>query len=192
MLLKTLNLQVIMMKISIENETQRLRVVLVGIANNLGGTPKEEECYDPKSREHVKAGTFPVEKDCIKEVNSLVQLFKKYKVEVLRPQNIKGLNQIFPRDIAFAIDNKLVISNVIKDRQEEVSAIYEVLNQIAKENIIIMPEDVRAEGGDVIPWNDYIFVGYSKKEDFEDYIVARTNKAVYTKRKKHNHLQLGR
>ena len=90
MLLKTLNLQVIMMKISIENETQRLRVVVVGIADDFGGTPSEEECYDPKSREHVKAGTFPVEKDCIAEVNALVQVFEKYAVEVLRPHNIKG------------------------------------------------------------------------------------------------------
>jgi len=175
--LKTLNLQVIMMKISIENETQRLRVVVVGIADDFGGTPKEEECYDPKSREYVKAGTFPIEKDCIAEVNALVHVFEKYEVEVLRPQNIKELNQIFPRDIAFAIDNKLVISNVIDNRKEEVSAIDEVLNQIAKEDIIRMPKDARAEGGDVILWNNYIFVGYSKKEDFEDYIVARTNKA---------------
>ena len=107
----------------------------------------------------------------------MVQVLERYEVEVLRPQNINGLNQIFPRDIAFAIDNKLVISNVIKDRQEEVLAIDEVLNQIGKEDIIRMPEDARAEGGDVIPWNDCIFVGYSEKEDCEDYIVARTNQA---------------
>ena len=106
-----------MMKINIENETQRIRAVVVGIADDFGGSPKEEECYDPKSREHVKAGTFPVERDCIIELNTLVQVFEKYEVEVLRPQNIKGLNQIFPRDIAFAIDNKLIISNVIKDRE---------------------------------------------------------------------------
>jgi len=166
-----------MMKINIENETQRIRVVVVGIADDFGGTPKEEECYDPKSREYVKAGTFPIEKDCIAELNALVHVFEKYKVEVLRPQNIKGLNQIFPRDIAFVIDTKLVVSNVIKDRKEEVSAIDEVLNQIAKEDIIRIPEDARVEGGDVIPWNEYVFMGYSEEEDFEDYIVARTNKA---------------
>ena len=165
-----------MININIENETQRLRIVVVGIADDFGGTPREEECYDPKSREHVKAGTFPVEKDCIVEVNALVQVFEKYAVEVLRPQNIKGLNQIFPRDIAFAIDNKLVISNVIEDRQEEILGIVEVLNQIAEEDIIRMPKYARVEGGDVMPWNEYIFVGYSKKEDFEKHIVARTNR----------------
>jgi len=40
-----------------------------------------------------------------------------------------------------------------------------------------MPEDTRVEGGDVMPWNEYLFVGYSEKEDFERYIVSRTNKA---------------
>ena len=28
-----------------------------------------------------------------------------------------------------------------------------------------------------MPWKDHIFVGYSEKEDFEKYIVARTNRA---------------
>ena len=46
-----------------------------------------------------------------------------------------------------------------------------------KENIIKMPKGARAEGGYVMPWNEYIFVGYSEKIDFEKYIVARTNKA---------------
>ena len=52
-----------------------------------------------------------------------------------------------------------------------------VLNQIDDEDKIKMPESARAEGGDVMPLNEYIFVGYSEKEDFETYIVARTNKA---------------
>jgi len=40
-----------------------------------------------------------------------------------------------------------------------------------------MPEDAMAEGGDVMPWNEYIFIGFSEKEDFENYTVARTNRA---------------
>lgn len=31
------------------------------------------------------------------------------------------------------------------------------------------------EGGDVIPWNDYIFVGTYSGEDYSSYITARTN-----------------
>ena len=110
-------------------------------------------------------------------MDALVTVFKKYNIKVYRPQNIKGLNQIFSRDIAFAIEDKLVIPNIIEDRKEEADAIVDVLTQIDEEDIIKMPVIARAEGGDVMPWNEYIFVGYSEKEDFEHYTVARTNKA---------------
>ena len=40
-----------------------------------------------------------------------------------------------------------------------------------------MPEESRIEGGDVIVWNEYIFVGYSNTKDFNKYTSARTNYA---------------
>ena len=40
-----------------------------------------------------------------------------------------------------------------------------------------MPINARVEGGDVMPWNEYLFVGYSEDQDFEKYQVARTNRA---------------
>ena len=135
------------------------------------------ECYDPKSKEHVIAGTYPKNDDCILEMNTLVKVFEKYNIKVFRPENIKGLNQIFSRDIAFAIEDKLVLPNIIEDRKKEVEGISEVLNLVDKSDILQMPEGAMAEGGDVMPWNEYIFVGFSEKEDFEKYTVARTNRA---------------
>ncbi len=167
-----------MMKINIENESAKLKVVVLGIANDFGGTPNEEDCYDPKSRAHVKAGTFPTNYSCDSEINALLDIFEKYDVEVYRPLNIKGLNQIFSRDIAFAISDKLVIPNVIEDRIKELDAIADIINIIAPEDIIKMPLRTRAEGGDVMSCNEYVFVGYSEKEDFEKYTVARTNKSA--------------
>ncbi len=35
-----------MMKIKVTNETARLKAVVVGIAEDFGGVPKVEECYD--------------------------------------------------------------------------------------------------------------------------------------------------
>ncbi len=165
-----------MFKINIHNETAALKAVVVGIADDFGGIPKLEYCYDPKSREHVVAGTFPSNDDCILEMNALVKVFEKYNIKIFRPENIKGLNQIFSRDITFAIEDKLVLPNIIKDRKQEVDGISEVLNLVDKSDIVQMPEGAMAEGGDVMPWNDYIFVGYSEKEDFDKYTVARTNK----------------
>ena len=165
-----------MSKINIHNETAVLKTVIVGIADDFGGVPKLEDCYDPKSREHVVAGTFPSNDDCILEMNALFKVFEKYNIKIFRPENIKGLNQIFSRDIAFAIEDKLVLPNIIKDRKQEVDGISEVLNLVDKSDIVQMPEGAMAEGGDVMPCNEYIFVGFSEKEDFEKYTVARTNK----------------
>ena len=167
-----------MIKINIDNESGTLKSVILGIAIDFGGTPNFEDCYDPKSKAHVKEGTFPTNESCVKEMDALVDVFEKYDIEVFRPQNIKGLNQIFTRDIAFAVSDKLVIPNIIEDRIKEADAIAGVINKIASEDIIRMPLSTRAEGGDVMPCNEYIFVGYSEKEDFEKYIVARTNRSA--------------
>lgn len=40
-----------------------------------------------------------------------------------------------------------------------------------------MTDGARVEGGDVMPWDDCIFVGVSNEEDFEKYTCARTNYA---------------
>ena len=167
-----------MIKLNIENESGKLKAVVLGIAIDFGGIPNLEDCYDPKSRAHVKAGTFPTNKACVKEIDALVTVFEKHDVKIFRPENIKGLNQIFSRDIAFVISDKLVIPNIIEDRIKEADAIFDVINRIASEDIIKMPLSTRAEGGDVMPCNEYIFVGYSEKEDFEKYTVARTNKSA--------------
>ena len=41
--------------------------------------------------------------------------------------------------------------------------------------MIVLPEECHVEGGDVMPWNEYIFVGTYSGSDYADYITARTN-----------------
>ena len=165
-----------MININVINETAQLKSDIVGIADDFGGVPDLENCYDPRSKEHVLAGTFSKNKDCIEEIEGLVSLFEKYNIKVYRPSNIINLNQIFARDIAFVIKDKLVVPNIIEERKQELNAIDYVLDQINDSNKISMPLNARVEGGDVILCNKYIFVGYSEKEDFDNYTVARTNK----------------
>ena len=165
-----------MIALNIQNETGQLEAVVLGIADSFGGTPRLEDCYDPKSREHIKAGTFPKQEALIAEMNSFHLILEKHGVKVYRPEEIKGLNQIFSRDIAFVIDHKIVLPNIIEDRVDELKAIQSVLEEIATEQLVKMPQEARAEGGDVMPWNEYLFVGYSEDQDFEKYQVARTNR----------------
>ena len=164
-----------MIKLNVHNETSELAVVVLGISNDFGGTPNLEDCYDPKSKEHVSSGTFPLQSDITKEMNEFLEILEKYNVDVLRPKNIPNLNQVFARDISFVIGDKLIVPNIIEDRKEEINAISHIFKNLLKEDIIRMPKGTRAEGGDVMLWNDYIFIGYSEKDDFDAYKVARTN-----------------
>jgi len=165
-----------MIELNIHNESADLEIVVLGLPDFFGGTPKLDNCYDPKSKEHVIAGTFPLQVDVIKEVNEFLSVLRQYNVKVLRPENIDELNQIFTRDISFVIENKFIIPNIIEERLDEIKAISSIISEIPKKNILRMPQQSRAEGGDVMPWNEFIFVGYSEEEDFNRYRVARTNK----------------
>jgi N-dimethylarginine dimethylaminohydrolase len=164
-----------MLKLNVQNETSRLRAVILGTAKSNGPAPKLEEAYDPKSAEHIKAGTYPKEEDMIKEMEAVAKVLEKYQVEVYRPNVIENCNQIFTRDIAFVIDDKIILSNILPDREKEIDAIQYVLDQIEKENIVKLPEECHVEGGDVMPWNEFIFVGTYSGEDYPEYITARTN-----------------
>ncbi|MGB5461601.1 MAG: arginine deiminase family protein [Eudoraea sp.] len=164
-----------MLHLNVYDETSRLRSVLLGTAQSNGPIPKPEDAYDPKSLEHILAGTYPHEKDMIAEMEAFAAVFMKYGVEVYRPEIIADCNQIFSRDIAFVIENKLIKANILPHREEEFQAILHVLEFIALENILYPPEEVHIEGGDVMPWKEYIFIGTYTGHDYPDYITARTN-----------------
>ncbi|TRX40107.1 dimethylarginine dimethylaminohydrolase family protein [Flavobacterium restrictum] len=164
-----------MLQLNIKNETSRLRAVVLGSAVNNGPTPNENEAYDPKSLEHILAGTYPKEADMIPEMAAFNAVFEKYDVTVFRPEMIENYNQIFARDIGFVIDDVFVKSNILPDRERELEAIEFVLNQIDPLKVVRPPEEVHIEGGDVMLWNDYIFIGTYKGSDYKEYITARTN-----------------
>ena len=164
-----------MLDLNIQNETSRLRTVVLGTAFHNGPIPTIEECYDPKSKTHVIAGTYPKEQDMIFEMESVARVFEKYGIKVFRPKVIENYNQIFSRDIGFVIEDKFITANILPDRDLEISAIDHVLDLIPKENRISLPEDCHVEGGDVMPWNNYIFIGTYSGKDYPEYITARTN-----------------
>jgi N-dimethylarginine dimethylaminohydrolase len=164
-----------MLDLNIQNETSRLRTVVLGTAFHNGPIPTIEECYDPKSKIHVIEGTYPKEQDMIVEMESVARVFEKYGIKVFRPKVIENYNQIFSRDIGFVIEDKFITANILPDRDQEISAIDHVLDLIPKENRISLPEDCHVEGGDVMPWNNYIFIGTYSGNDYPEYITARTN-----------------
>jgi N-dimethylarginine dimethylaminohydrolase len=111
----------------------------------------------------------------IKEMEAFNAVFQKYNVTVFRPELIENYNQIFARDIGFVIDGIFIKANILPDRERELYAIQYIINQINPLKVIRPPEEVHIEGGDVMLWNNYIFIGTYKGSDYKDYITARTN-----------------
>ncbi|MGE4347371.1 MAG: dimethylarginine dimethylaminohydrolase family protein, partial [Flavobacteriaceae bacterium] len=164
-----------MLQLNVKNETSRLRAVVLGTAQSNGPTPTADEAYDPKSLEHILAGTYPIEKDMVKEMEAFNEVLKKYAVQVYRPEIIENYNQIFSRDIGFVIDDIFIKANILEDRNRELDAINYVIEQMNPEKVIRPPKEVHIEGGDVMLHNEHIFIGTYKGSDYANYITARTN-----------------
>ena len=163
------------MTVNIKNETGKLKSVVLGQPKSMGPIPTLEESYDAKSYHSIEHNIYPKEEDIISEVSAFEAVLKKYDVEVLRPAIIKDYNQVFARDVAFVIEDKMIISNVIKDREDEQEAYRKIFEKVEWRKIINLPETAHIEGGDVIVWNDYLFIGTCYSEDYRSFKTARTN-----------------
>lgn len=143
------------MNIQINNETGTLKTVILGIAKDKGPT---KYLNNPKYEEIVLKGEDPKEEVLVSEIEYFKQILEKHEVEVLRPTNISQKNQIFCRDIGFAIGNQFFLGGMKKEnRRIEIDGLKEILSSIPKVNI--PPKEAYIEGGDIIVWKNYIFVG---------------------------------
>lgn len=163
------------MKLNIKNETGKLRSVVLGQPNSMGADPTLDEAYDAKSYHTIQHGTYPKENDIIREMTEFEKILKKYDVDVYRPEIIEDYNQVFARDVAFVIDDKMIISNVISDRADEQDAYRKIFEKVEWRKIVNLPDTAHIEGGDVIVWDDFLFIGTCFSEDYRNYKTARTN-----------------
>ena len=163
------------MRLNINNETGRLKSVVLGQPVSMGADPTLEESYDAKSYHTIQQGVYPKEEDIIHEMTEFEKVLRKYHVEVIRPDIIKDYNQVFARDVAFAIEDKMILSNLIPDRADEQEAYSKIFEQVEWRKIINLPDTAHIEGGDVIVWNDFLFIGTCFSEDYRNFKTARTN-----------------
>ena len=163
------------MQLHITSETGRLKEVILGLPYSNGPVPSLDETFDSKSYESVKNGVYPLESDIIREMEAFETVLKKYGVKVYRPSLVTNCNQVFSRDVGFVIDDKIIVSNIIPDRQAEIDAYESVYRNIHYKNIYNLPEAVHVEGGDVVLYNDIIFLGQYNFADYPTLKTARTN-----------------
>ena len=164
------------MEIFVQNETSRLRAVVLGLPQSNGPAPSLAETYDSKSFESVKNGVYPTQEAITAEMGAFEKILRKYDVDVLRPRLVHNCNQVFSRDVGFVIDDKIVVANVIPDRQDEIDAYEPIYKQIHYKQIYNLPEMVHVEGGDVVLYNDLIFLGQYNFPDYPELKTARTNR----------------
>lgn len=163
------------MKLNIHNETGKLLSVFLGMPNSMGAPHSLEDSYDAKSYHSLQNGIYPKEEDIVFEMTEFEKILKKHDVEVYRPQLIHDYNQVFARDVAFVIEDQMIISNIIQDRYDEQDAYRKMFARVGWKKIINLPESAHIEGGDVIVWNNFIFVGTCFSEDYRNFKTARTN-----------------
>ena len=164
------------MEIHVKSETGRLREVILGLPDSNGPVPKLLDTFDAKSYESVLRGVYPKEKDIKAEMDAFESVLLKYGVKVYRPALVKNCNQIFSRDVGFVIDDKIIVSNVIPDRQDEIDAYESIYSRIHYKQIYNLPEAVHIEGGDVVLYNGVVFVGQYAFADYSEVKTARTNR----------------
>ena len=164
------------MQLHVSSETSRLREVVLGMPYSSGPVPTLDQTYDSKSYESVKNGVYPQEEDIVREMAAFESILLKYGVKVHRPRLVQNCNQIFSRDVGFVIDDKIIVSNIIPDRQEEIDAYEDIYRQIHYKQIYNLPEAVHVEGGDVILYKDFIFLGQYDFPDYRQVKTARTNR----------------
>ena len=167
------------MQLNITNETSTLRAVVLGQPGSIGPVPSLDKAFDAKSYESIKAGVYPTEDAIYKEMSAFEKVLLKYNVQVFRPWTLENCNQVFARDVAFVIDDKIINSNIIPDREDEKEA-YEVIYDLIPYNKIYnLPEKAHVEGGDVVLLNDKVFVGLYTGSDYPQLKTARTNLYAY-------------
>lgn len=173
------------MKLFLKNETSRLKSVLLGNANNIEKKPNICQTYDPLSIINLKRGTYPKKSDLIKELDSYKKALEINGVDVYELDSVPNCNQIFARDIGFVIGDYFFVSNILPLRHKEINGLNSMIKKIDNSKIVKLNTNIHIEGGDIILDNDYIFVGYYNKDDYEKQITARTNlKAVKFLQKK--------
>lgn len=160
---------------NVHNETGKLQVVILGLPDSMGAVPQLHETFDPRSYETISLGIYPTQADVTKEMQGVLHTLESQGVKVLRPKLVENYNQVFARDVCFVIDETLFVSNLIPDRGEETAAFDPILDLIPSGHIEFLPEEAHTEGGDIILYNDYLFVGCYFGKDYPNYKMARTN-----------------
>jgi len=158
-------------EMGIQNEWDSLRKVVVGHARDMGVLPNLETAFDPTSKWHLANGTYPDASEVADQLDGWAELLEGEGVEVLRPVNLEGVEQIFARDVGMVIDDLFIRSRIIEERSGEWEGVAPLLSH---SKWMELPDGVNLEGGDVVVLDDALIVGVTRNPDWVRLQVSRT------------------
>lgn len=155
------------MKININNEYSNLKTVVVSSA----------EYYDPSNlalnnetiKHYAENGGVPTKEAILEEQKNFWNELEKNGIELLIAEQVEGAKgQMFTRDLAFVIGDKLFISSMKKEnRRLAINGWNKIISKINSNQIIKVPSNIYLEGGDIIIDNNKVYVGISERTTME-------------------------
>lgn len=161
------------MKIEINNEYSRLRKVVVASANYYN--PEDLAINNETIKYYVENGKIPSKEIILEEQKNFWDTLRKLNVEVLIAEQVKNAKgQMFTRDLAFVIGDRIFISNMRKEnRKAAINGWKHIIDQIEFNKVITVPPNIYLEGGDVLVDDKTIYVGISERTGMEGVIFLR-------------------
>ena len=165
------------MKLHIQNEFGTLKSAVVCWGENI---PTFEN-YRTNDPEFTKYHPYSWNKDLLlKQQEEFFKLLEKYNVKLIFPKTIPHLLwQMYTRDTAFVIDNKLYYSPLrkLQARNGEVDSLLDTLN-IPEDQIVTLKAEI--EGGDILVTSKKsIYIGHGSRTTNES--IRSVGKYVQTK-----------
>lgn len=155
------------MRIHVNNEYGKLKSVVVSSADYYN--PEDLALNNETIKYYALHGGVPTKEDILREQKDFWDVLKSYGVDVRVAAQVEGAKgQMFTRDLAFVIGEKLFISRMKKEnRRAAIEGWEAILSEISNEQIVRVPDDIILEGGDVLVDGNTLYVGVSERTNMQ-------------------------
>lgn len=151
------------MRINVDNEYGKLKTVVVASANYYD--PSDVALNNETIKYYVANDKAPNKELMLKEQKQFWNELEKRGINLVVADQVDGAKgQMFTRDLAFVIGDKIFVSNMRKEnRRLAINGWKKIFQNIPEENIINVPSDIYLEGGDIVVDNKFVYVGISER-----------------------------
>lgn len=162
-------------EVKVDNEYSKLKSVVVASAAYFD--PSNLALNNETIKYYASSGEVPTKEAILSEQANFWNELEKHDIKLLIAKQVEAAKgQMFTRDLAFVIGEKLFISNMKKEnRKLAITGWDEIISNIDPTEIIKVPSDIYLEGGDVIVDNKTVYVGISERTTKEAITFLKEN-----------------